>query len=339
VEGTQIRVRVSNEESDKPLRVTAGSVGLAAGDFDAQPGSIRPLTFGGRHDIVIPAGAPAVSDPVDMSVSVGSELVVSLHAPAGIAVKPFGGALMSTADGDQTSTEKLTGASSIIGRPLVSAVNVLTRKPPRLIVAFGDSITDGNRAKLGELRSWPEELEHRLAARNGSPALAVIDAGIGGNRVIMGGWGRAAVVRFDRDVARIDGVSYAVILEGINDIGNAGKSMFGDSPALDTADLITGYRQLIARAHARGIKVIMGTLLPFSGAMYFSSAKEQQRVAVNQWIRTSGEPDAVIDFDAIMRDPNEPTRLRADYDSGDHLHPGEAGYKAMGDAIDLKLFD
>jgi lysophospholipase L1-like esterase len=147
------------------------------------------------------------------------------------------------------------------------------------------------------------------------------------------------VTRFDRDVARIDGASHVIVLEGINDIGNAGKTLFGASPPLETADLITGYRQLIARGHARGLKVIMGTLLPFSGAMYFSPAKEQQRAEINQWIRSSGEPDAVIDFDALMRDPGIPTRLRAEYDSGDHLHPGEAGYKAMGDAIDLKLFD
>jgi lysophospholipase L1-like esterase len=339
VAGSQIRVRVSNEENDKPLRITTGSVGLAAGDFDAQPGSIKPLTFGGQRDIVIPAGAPALSDPVQMAVSVGKELVVSLYTPSGLAVKPFGGALLSVADGDQTSNEKLSGSGSIIGRPLVSGVSVLTPTPVRIIVAFGDSITDGNRAKLGELRSWPEELEHRLAARNGGPTLAVIDAGIGGNRVIMGGWGKAAVARFDRDVTRIGGVSHVVVLEGINDIGNAGQSLFGTSPPLETADLIAGYRQLIARAHARGIKLIMGTLLPFSGAMYFSPAKEQQRAAVNRWIRTSGEPDGVIDFDAITRDPAEPARMRADYDSGDHLHPGEAGYRAMGDAIDLKLFD
>jgi hypothetical protein len=137
VEGAAIRVRVSNEESDKPLSIADGSVGLAAGDFDAQPGSIKPLTFGGRRDIVIPPGAPALSDPVGMSVLVGSELVVSLHTPTGVAMKPYGGALMSAADGDQTSIEKLTGASSIIGRPLVSGVSVLTRKPPRLIVALG----------------------------------------------------------------------------------------------------------------------------------------------------------------------------------------------------------
>jgi len=338
IEGSQIRVRVSNEESDKPLRIAAGSVALADKDFDAQPGSMRPLTFGGRRDIVIPAGSPALSDPVEMVVSVGSELVVSLYTPLGAATKPFGGALMSAADGDQTLTEKLTGADSIIGRPLVSGLSVLTPKAPRIIVALGDSITDGNRDKLGVLRSWPEELGHRLASRSG-PAIAIVDAGIGGNCVITSGWGRAAVARFDRDVARIDGVSHLVVLEGINDIGSAGQSFAGNSAPLETADLITGYRQLIARAHTRGIKVIMGTLLPFSGAMYFSPAKERQRTDVNVWIRNSGEPDAVIDFDAVMRDPGEPMRLRADYDSGDHLHPGEAGYKAMGDAIDLKLFD
>jgi lysophospholipase L1-like esterase len=339
VQGSQVRVRVSNEEGDKPLRIAAGSVGLAGTGFDAQPGSIRSLTFGGRRDIVIPPGAPALSDPVNISVTVDSELVASLHVPGGVLIKPFGGALMSAADGDQTATAKLVDAVSIVGRPLVSGVTVLTHNPPRIIVAFGDSITDGNRTMLGVLRSWPAELERRIAARSDGPALAVVDAGIGGNRVLTSSWGKSALARFDRDVSRIDGASHVVVLEGINDIGNAGKSMFGESPPLETGDLIAGYRQLIARAHARGLKMIMGTLLPFSGAMYFSAAKEEQRAAVNQWIRTSGEPDAVIDFDAIMRDPVDPTRLRSEYDSGDHLHPGDAGYKAMGDAIDLKVFD
>ena len=147
-------------------------------------------------------------------------------------------------------------------------------------------------------------------------------------------WGDAALVRFDRDVARIDGVSHVVILEGINDIGAGGT----DRP-LETADLIAGYRQLIARARARGIKAVMGTLTPFAGSFYFSPAREAQRQAVNRWIRTSGEPDAVIDFDAATRDPEAPGRLRPAYDSGDHLHPNAQGYRAMGDAIDLRLFD
>jgi lysophospholipase L1-like esterase len=168
---------------------------------------------------------------------------------------------------------------------------------------------------------------------------AVINAGIGGNRVLSSGWGKSALARFDRDVARISAVSHVIVLEGINDIGRGGKSLLlGDNPPLDVADLIAGYRQLIARAHARGMRVVMGTLTPFAGATFFSAEREGQRSAINKWIRGSGEPDAVIDFDAALRDPHNPLRLRPAYDSGDHLHPNESGYRAMGDVIDISIF-
>nr|WP_246426146.1 SGNH/GDSL hydrolase family protein [Sphingomonas kyeonggiensis] len=211
--------------------------------------------------------------------------------------------------------------------------------PPRVIVALGDSITDGNRPALGQLHGWPERLQQRIAASPKRPALAVINAGIGGNRVLSTSWGKAALARFDRDVARIRGVSHVILFEGINDIGNGGSStMFGTNPPLDVNDLIAGYRQIIARAHAANIKAVMGTLTPFQGATSYSEAREVQRQAVNRWIRTSGEPDAVIDFDKAVRDPAVPLKLRPDYDSGDHIHPSEAGYRAMGDSIDLALF-
>ena len=340
IAGRRIRIRLSNEEGVQPLRVAAASIGLAAAGFDCEPGSIRPLTFGGRRFVTIQPGAPALSDPIDLPVRAMTELVASVHVPDGLKLKPFGSALMAFAPSDQTASAKLAEADTIVGRPVVSGALVLGSNPPRIIVALGDSITDGNRAALGELRGWPEQLQRRLLASRVSARFAVVNAGIGGNRMLSTSWGKSALVRFDRDVGRITGISHVILLEGINDIGHGGSSpLLGDNPPLDVAELIGGYRQIIARAHAQGIRVIMGTLTPFKGGASFNAERESQRAAVNRWIRTSGEPDGIIDFDAGLRDPADPLRLLTDYDSGDHLHPNEKGYRAMGDLVDLALFE
>jgi len=337
--GAQLRIRLSNEDGTAPLTIAAASVGLAAAGFDARPGTLRKLSFGGVEKVTIAPGAPVLSDPVALPVQAMGELVVSVQVPAGLKLKGFGNAVMGLGEGDQALSPALSGADTIIGRPPVSGVMVRSAHPPRVIVALGDSITDGNRPALGQLHGWPERLQQRIAASPKRPALAVINAGIGGNRVLTTSWGKAALARFDRDVVRVRGVSHVILFEGINDIGNGGSStMFGINPPLDVNDLIAGYRQIIARAHAARIRVVMGTLTPFQGSTSYSEARESQRQAVNRWIRTSGEPDAVIDFDQAVRDPAAPLRLRPDYDSGDHIHPGEAGYRAMGDSIDLALF-
>lgn len=337
--GSQVRIRLSNEDGAEPLTVAAASVGMAATGFEARPGTLRKLTFGGRERISIAPGAPALSDPVDFPLRAMTDLVVSVHVPQGLKLKAFGNAVMAMGDGDQTLSPALSGSDTIIGRPPVSGAMVFSANPPSVIVALGDSITDGNRPALGQLHGWPERLEQRIATSRARSALAVVNAGIGGNRVLSTGWGKAALARFDRDVARIRGVSHVILLEGINDIGHGGASaMFGDNPPLDVNDLIAGYRQVIARAHAAHIKAVLGTLTPFLGSTSYNDFRESQRQAVNRWIRTSGEPDAVIDFDQAVRDPAVPLRLRPAYDSGDHLHPSEEGYKAMGDCIDLGLF-
>jgi lysophospholipase L1-like esterase len=337
--GRQVRVRLSNEDGTQPLRIVAASIGLADSGFDARPGTLHALSFGGAASISIAPGAPVLSDPVDLPVQVMTDLVVSVHVPQGLKLKGFGNAVMAMADGDQTLSPRWTGGDTIIGRPPVSGALVLSAKPPRIIVALGDSITDGNRPALGQLHGWPEQLERRIAASSSRGTLGVVNAGIGGNRVLSTSWGKAALARFDRDVLRVRGVSHVILLEGINDIGNGGASMmFGANPPLDVADLIAGYRQIIARAHAARIKVVMGTLPPFRGSTSYSDAREAQRQAVNEWIRNSGEPDAVIDFDQAVRDPASPLQIRPAYDSGDHIHPSEQGYKAMGDAIAIGLF-
>jgi len=336
VQGKELRLRLSNEEGTTPLRVDAATIALAADAFDARPGTIRQLSFGGAKAVTIPVGAPMLSDPVALPVEASVDLVVSLLLPGGLKLKPFGNARMATANGDQTGAERLAAADTIIGRPPVSGISVLVEKPTRVVVALGDSITDGNRATFITDAGWAAQLRRRLATERPSQAVSVVNAGIGGNRVLSTSWGKSAIVRLDRDVLRIPHLSHVILLEGINDIGYGGCStLLGCNPPLDPADLIAGYRQIIARAHAAGARVIMGTLPPFAGSANFSAEREAQRTAINRWIRTSGEPDFVVDFEAALRDPKAPAALAAAYDSGDHLHPSEAGYAAMARAFDL----
>lgn len=336
--GSSLRVRLSNEDGESPLSLSGASVALAGDGFSARAGSVRPLTFGGAAGVTIPSGAPVVSDPVDLPVPAGGELLVSLALASPLANDGRGGALFALAPGDQARAETLREAKQMTGRPAVTGISVAGGSATRVIVAMGDSITDGNRDKLGVLHGWPEQLARRLA-NAGMTDTAVVNAGIGGNRLLASGWGDAGLARLDRDVLRIEGISHLVLLVGINDIGFAGRGMFGNNPEITANDLIAGYRQVIARAHARGVKVIVGTILPAGGAPSHSSpSKDAIREAVNRWIRTSGEPDGVIDFARIVGDPAAPDRLRPEYDSGDHLHPSDAGYAAMGDGIDLALF-
>jgi lysophospholipase L1-like esterase len=336
--GSQLRIRLSNEEGVAPLRLAAASVGVAAEGFAAQPGSLRALTFGGVSNVNLAAGVAMISDPVSVKVKPGTELVVSAALVSPMANEGRGGAGFVRADGSQAMQTVLDHPTPMKGRPLVSGVQVLANPAPRVIVAMGDSITDGNRAELGKLHGWPERLAQRLAKRKEGRPYSVVNAGIAGNRLLTRGWGAAGLARLDRDVLRIEGVSHLILLEGINDINMSGRGLFGTSSDISAEELITGYRQVIARAHERGIKVYIGTLTPNHADKLSTPAKVAVRDAVNRWIRTSGEPDEVIDFDAMVRDPAAPTRFKAEFDSGDHLHPSDLGYAAMGDGIDLRFF-
>jgi lysophospholipase L1-like esterase len=334
-EGERLALRLSNEAGTKPLRIDRVTVALEAGTAR----KFVEATFGGSPSLIMPAGAPAMSDPVPISVKPGSELLVSVYLP-----EPFTHAQSDSvrpveySQGvDETGSDSLSNAQALFVRPIVSAVLSLSESPRReAIVTFGDSITDGTGVKSVEFRGWPELLAARLLNEPTSTAV-IANAGISGNRLLSDGWGISALARFDRDVLALPSVEHVILLEGINDIGSTRLAAAGAVP-LASLDLVGAYRQLIARAHQRGIDVACGTLLPFEGSFYFTEQTEQLRQQVNAWIRSSGECDALIDFDEAMRDPADPGRLRAQYDSGDHLHPNDAGYRAMADFVDLRIF-
>jgi lysophospholipase L1-like esterase len=341
--GSQLRLRISNEVGRSPPYLTAVSVGLARAAFDAVPGSLKGVTFSGSRSVAIPPGAPMLSDPVNLRVPSGAAVLVSVHGPQEFILTGNGGSALAVAPDDQTMAEQLSDSKPMSGRPIVAGISVLASAATSVIVTMGDSITDGNRSELGALHSWPEQLARRLAIQAGRTRYAVANAGISGNRLLQPGvapeMGISALARLDRDVLRIDGLSYIVLLEGTNDIGMSGHTLFGDNPIITVDDLVVGYRQIIARAHAHHVKVIIATILPFGGSTTHSlPEKEKLRQQVNNWIRTSGEPDGVVDFDVVVRDSADLRRMQMQFDSGDHLHPNEAGSRAMGEAIDLSLF-
>jgi len=277
-------------------------------------------------------------------------LIVSLYLPESTQqAQGQNGVLVESVEGrDATLETESTDMKPVAARPLLSAVYIDGPQRSRTVVTLGDSITDAATSTSQEVRGWPGQLALRLAKAGGKVQYGVSNQGIGGNRLLQDGIGVSALGRFDRDVASQPNVSYVIVLEGINDIG-LGSSSFEDfkfengklsasGKAVISAELIAAYQQLIARAHALGVKMIGGTLLPFKGSFYFSAERERVRLEVNSWIRNSHAFDAVIDFDQAVRDKADPGRIAEAYDSGDKLHPSDAGYAAMANAIDLRLF-
>ena len=350
--GRQVRVRFSNEFGTAPLTVGGAHVAIAAAGGAIQPGSDRVLTFAGKPTATVPAGAPLVSDPVDLTVPALSKLVISLYTPSQVDVCTCHGTAAEAGwmiPGDAAAAPAPpANAMPLNARALISAVDVGSDAPAKVIVTFGDSITDGVGATTGADRRWPDLLAERLAKRGG-PAMYVSNQGISGNRVLNDGMGVSALARFDRDVLATPGLAYVVVFEGINDIGisfaprsdtgpfAAFMKAFG-GPPISADDIIAGYRQLIARAHERGVKIYAATVTPYEGAGTDTPQGEAVRQAVNAWIRTSGAFDAVIDFEKAVRDPQHPARMLPAYDGGDHLHPSDAGMQAMASAIPLELF-
>jgi lysophospholipase L1-like esterase len=338
--GERLRVVLSNNFGTAPLVIGAANVSLRDKDAAIVAKSSRILKFSGSASATIPAGAIIISDPVDLTMPAAADLAVDLYVPGDTAAS---GSPLTMHTG-ATQTSYISGSGNFAGAEtlpvatttpswfILARVEVVAPAATGAIVTLGDSITDGLRSTLNANKRWPDLLAKRLAQATG-PKLAVLNAGISGNRVLLDNAGPNALARFDRDVLSQTGVTHVIVLEGINDIARGGSN-----PLPSATDLINGHRQLIMRAHARGLKIFGGTLTPFEGTGSWTAETEAKRAALNEWIRTSKEYDGVIDFDAAVRDPNRPTKFLAQYQSGDNLHPSDAGYQAMANAIDLSLF-
>jgi lysophospholipase L1-like esterase len=345
--GHRVRVQVSNAFGTVPLRIDAAHIALSAGAASARivPASDRALTFDGASMVTVPAGASYWSDPVTLDAPPLAVVAVSLHlpkAPIGQTAHPGSHATSYVLAGNHVADADLGGAKSIEHWYQVAGIAVGTAPAARAVVTFGDSITDGHGSTTNGNDRWPDQLAERLHAAPATRSVAVLNQGIGGNRLLNDGTGPNALARFDRDVLAQPGVRYVILLEGINDIGTLTRAAPASKEAHDAlvARMIGAYRQFVDRSHAAGIKVYGATILPDGASDYYhpDALGEADRAAVNAWIRAPGHFDAVIDFDAVTRDPADPRKMKAAFDSGDGLHPSPAGYKAMAAAILLDLF-
>ncbi|MGW2649935.1 SGNH/GDSL hydrolase family protein [Streptomyces sp. NPDC001393] len=342
VAGSGARITLSNRYSSTPLDVSAVDVAVQASGGQATRGTFRNVTFGSSPHVTIPAGEEAVSDVIPISVSAGENLLVSLYVPSTTGMSTWHSDAFDTtyiASGNHTGDDRDDAfGTTTTSWYYLAGLDVVSSSARGTVVAFGDSITDGYHSSTGTYTRWPDFLGRRLGAGPGKQKLSVVDAGIGGNRVLTDVpnlWqGVSALKRFGHDALGQPGVKDVILFEGINDIGNnAGP----DGRPLTARDLINGYRTLIGEAHAAHVHIIGATLMPDKGNGYYTPTAEAIRQSVNRWIRTSGAFDGVIDFDRTMRDPANPAALNPAYDSGDHLHPNDEGMKAMADAIDLRL--
>jgi lysophospholipase L1-like esterase len=336
--GRRLRVNLSNAFGSDPLVVGAAHIAIHSKESEIVAASDRALAFNGKPGCTIGPGMVILSDPVDLNVAPVSDLAVSLYFPGETGPPTSHGTGLHTAyikEGDVAGQAVMAGAATRQSYYWLDGIDVMAPAAASLIVAFGDSITDGARSTPETNHSWPALLAARLAAQKATANIAVGNMGIGGNRVLRDVTGASALARFDRDVLSQSGVKWVMVLEGINDIGHGATA---PAEMVTADDLIAGYKQLIERAHTHGIKAIGCTLTPFEGANYSREEGEAVRDAVNAWIRTSGAYDAVVDFEAATRDPNNPKRFLPGFDPGDHLHPNDAGYQAMANAVDLSIF-
>ena len=348
--GSRARVVLTNAYGTAPVTIGGAQIALRDKQGSIQPSSSRPLTFSGQSTMTVPANAVIYSDPVNVTVPPMSDLAIDLYLPgstnAPATLTMHGGALQTSyisETGNYVGKTTMPEVGTTQSWFLLSRVDVVAPDAAGAIVAFGDSITDGARSTADTNNRWPDHLARRLLSQG--IKMGVLNAGIGGNRLLNEapvppgvdaravGAGINALARFEHHVLSLPGATHVIVLEGINDIGNARQNT---TPT--AADLIAAHKQLIAQAHARGLRILGATLTPFWGAAYYSDAGEAKRQALNDWIRSSKAYDGVVDFDKATRDPADPKKLLEQYDSCDYLHPSDAGYKAMGDAIDLSLF-
>jgi lysophospholipase L1-like esterase len=332
--GERLRLRFSNEGGNDPLVLGAVHVAVAADDGSIVAGTDHVVDFTGHGGVVIPPGSPVLSDPVDLATKPLTRLYVSIHLPGPQQLRTQRSLWQYVAGepGDFTGAAVLPRVQLIRAPSFLTLLEVQTAQPTGVVVALGDSITEGALSTSNAFRSWPDQLAERLAPHH----WAVVNAGIGGNRLLRYGAGPNALARLDRDVLAVPGIKAIILLEGINDIGRgfspAGTTEPVTAEALEAADL-----QIIARAHEHGVRVIGATLTPYQGAGYASPEGEKVREALNTWIKTSGAFDGVIDFAPAVADAADPLTFAKAYNDRDHLHPNDAGYKAMADAVDLKV--
>jgi lysophospholipase L1-like esterase len=335
--GSQIRVRFSNTFGTSALTISTAHVAKAVENGSIQPGTDRSLAFQGRPSTTIPPGALIYSDPLDFDARPLSDLAVTIHlqeAPEAVTIHSGARATSYLAKGEEVSAVGLPAPQPAEHWYFLNGVDVLAKDSSALAV-LGDSITDGKNSTTNENRRWTDDLARRLLGNKRTAQVSVLNEGIGGNRLLHDGLGPNGLARLDRDVLAQAGVRWLIVFEGVNDIGTCKEEC---DPAANAQDIISAYQQIILRAHSKEIRVYGATITPFRRSFYDFPEAERARQTVNHWIRTSGQFDAVIDFDAAMRDPNDPSNLAAGGDSGDHLHPSDAGYKTMADSVNLKLF-
>ena len=345
--GDRLRVEFSNRYGDEAMTIGTAAIAMAGKDGAIDAGSSTPLTFGGEDSISIPPGALVWSDPVDFTVDDLTEVSVSIYLPDITPLTTWHNDGRQTAyisnNGDFTGDETFEAATTTNARLFLSGIQVEMEGDGRSIVLFGDSITDGDSSTPNENNRWPDVLAERIVAAGSD--VGVLNEGISGARILRDRMGDNALARFEDDVLSHPQADTVVLMMGINDIGWPDSPLVPEGePAPSAEDIIAGYKQLIARAHMNDMKIIGATLTPFENTFaggplssYYNEDKEAKREAVNDWIRNSGEFDGVVDFDALLRDESSPKKIKAEYDSGDHLHPNDAGYEAMANAVDLKM--
>ncbi|KAA0921347.1 SGNH/GDSL hydrolase family protein [Streptomyces apricus] len=348
--GRRVRIRLSNEYGTAPVTLGSVQIAVAGADHLIQDGSGHAVTFGGRPAVTIPAGAPILSDPIDLLLPPLSQLAISLYVPGRVEVITCHGTFHTlgwSIPGDATAASSLPAdATPLPAQAFISAVEVLSDRAANAIAVLGDSRVDGIGSTPGADRRWTDVLAERLVGRDGTTRY-VTSQGIGGNRLLNDGIGASALARFDRDILATPGLGHVVIAVG-NDLvfsfapdteETAGfLAMFGGEPAT-VEDVITAHLQLAARGRMRGVKVHAATVAPYGGSEMYTAEGDKAREQLNAWIRTSEVFDGVLDFDAVWRDPADPSRIRDDLHIGDYLHGNDAGYDALARSIDLSLFD
>lgn len=334
--GKKIRVSLTNEFGKSPLIVSSVHLQRHGAADSIIPGSDRAVRFSGSSSVTIPPGQFATSDPLDLDLPDTTDLVVSICVPQqeieSATVHALSLATSYVAFGDQTSATSLTSPTSVAHWYFLKDVQIDAPKNAFAVVTLGDSITDGAHSTVDANRRWPDDLATRLLADKKTRNVTVLNEGISGNRLLKEVTGPSALDRLDRDVLNAPGAKYVILLEGINDIGRTTMPRKPDDP-VTTAQILDGYRQIIQRVHAKGLKIIGATLTPYLGATYSSPEGEQMRQALNAFILQPGNFDGVIDFDKATRDPQHPGQFLPAFNDGDHLHPNDAGYSAMANAI------